>query len=117
MTGEGGRPSEPPFLYLTTVGWRSGRPHEIEIWYASLDGRFYLISELGERAHWVQNLRHDPAVQIRFGDQRFAGFGRVVDPSREPALADRVRAIFELRYAWSDGLLVELSPASSRPDG
>jgi len=28
-----------PFLYLTTRGRRSGRPHQIEIWFAAHDGR------------------------------------------------------------------------------
>lgn len=45
-----------PFLYLTTTGWKTGRPQEIEIWFTALDGRHYVIAELGERAHWLQNL-------------------------------------------------------------
>jgi deazaflavin-dependent oxidoreductase (nitroreductase family) len=117
LSGAGGPNAEPPYLYLTTVGWRSGRRHEIEIWYAALDGRYYLISELGDRAHWVRNLQHDRAVQIRLGNQRLAGQARVVDPAREPALAARVRALFEARYSWSDGLLVELTPARVGPGG
>ena len=33
---------EPEFLYLTTTGRRSGQPREIEIWFTSRDGRYYL---------------------------------------------------------------------------
>lgn len=117
MPGDDGREAEPPFLHLTTVGWRSGRPHQIEIWYAALDGHYYLISELGDRAHWVRNLQHEPAVRIRLADRRVPGRARVVDPTRELALAKRVRAIFEARYSWSEGLLVELTPAQPEPDG
>ncbi len=29
--------NEPPYLYLTTTGRRSGNPHEIEIWFVAHD--------------------------------------------------------------------------------
>jgi hypothetical protein len=69
---------EPPeqFLYLTTIGRRSSLPREIEIWYAGLDGRYYLISELRERAQWVQNLLVEPRVGIRLGGWTGPGLGR-----------------------------------------
>ncbi|PJF41044.1 MAG: hypothetical protein CUN55_12050 [Phototrophicales bacterium] len=45
-----------PFLYLTTIGWKTQNPHEIEIWFVYHEGCFYLISEKREKSHWVQNL-------------------------------------------------------------
>jgi hypothetical protein len=44
------------FLYLTTIGHKSGQPHEIEIWYVEHGAGFYLCAEGHERAHWVQNI-------------------------------------------------------------
>jgi hypothetical protein len=41
--------NEPQFLYLTTIGWKTGNPHEIEIWFVAHDGRYYVVSELHER--------------------------------------------------------------------
>ena len=38
-------------LYLTTTGWKSGRPHEIEIWYTEWEGRYYVVAERGGQAH------------------------------------------------------------------
>jgi len=38
------------FLYLTTVGRRTGLSREIEIWFTERDGRFYIIAEHRERA-------------------------------------------------------------------
>ena len=96
------------FLYLTTTGWRSGRPHRIEIWYLELEGRCYLISELWERAHWVQNLQREPRAVAELGGERFAVQGRAVRPEQEPELSARVSAAFDARYGWSDGLIVEL---------
>jgi len=102
--------SEPEFLYLTTSGWKSGKPHEIEIWFTELDGRYYLISEGGERAHWVQNLRHHPPVTFRVGRRSFEGKGRVVDPQREPDLQAAVSRLSTEKYDWGEGLIVELQP-------
>ena len=104
--------AEPPgsdFLYLTTTGWRSGRPHRIEIWYVLVDGRYYLCAETGERAHWVRNLRRQSALQFEVTGRHFAGRGRVVGPD-EPELLRGVRAAFDQRYGWSSGLIVELEP-------
>ena len=33
--------------YLTTIGRRTGKAHEIEIWFGVLDGTLYLISGNG----------------------------------------------------------------------
>lgn len=102
--------SESAFLYLTTTGWKSGNPHEIEIWFTELDGRYYLVSEGGERAHWVQNLRHHPQVTFRVGRRSFQGKGRVVDAEGEPELQAAVSRLSTEKYEWGDGLIVELNP-------
>jgi deazaflavin-dependent oxidoreductase (nitroreductase family) len=99
-----------PYLYLTTMGWRSGQPHEIEIWFTALEGRYYLIAERGEQSHWVQNLRRQPALTFRVGDQLFKGTARVVETAQEPELHRQVRALSEAKYGWEDGLVVELTP-------
>ena len=103
-------PEQIPYLYLTTTGWKTGRPHEIEIWFTELDGRYYVISELGERAHWVQNLRRNPEVHVRVGAQAFQGVGRVVDPRLEPELHAAVCRLSLKKYDWGEGLVIELRP-------
>jgi deazaflavin-dependent oxidoreductase (nitroreductase family) len=101
-----------PYLYLTTTGWKSGRPHEIEIWFTVLAGRYYLIAEREERSHWVQNLRRQPAVTFRVGEQLFNGTARVIERDQEPELHRQISQLFEAKYGWGAGLVVEL-----RPDG
>lgn len=98
-----------PFLYLKTKGWKTGKLHEIEIWYVELNGRFYLVSEKREKSHWVKNILKDPKISFRVGDQVHDGFGRVVD-SKERELASKVRELMNHAYDWSDGLIIELAP-------
>jgi deazaflavin-dependent oxidoreductase (nitroreductase family) len=108
--GPNRRRAEPQYLYLTTMGRRSGRPREIEIWFTRRRDCYYLVAEHGERAQWVRNLRVEPAVQVRVGTRVFSARARVVDAGVEPALAQAVRRGSERKYGWGDGLVVELRP-------
>jgi deazaflavin-dependent oxidoreductase (nitroreductase family) len=103
-------PAQVPYLYLTTTGWKTGRPHEIEIWFTELDGRYYVISELGKRSHWVQNVRRNPDVRFRVSGQSLHAAARVVDMEQEPELHARVCGLSETKYDWGEGLVVELRP-------
>ena len=47
-------------------------PREIEMWFTRVDGRYYLLAERGERAHWVRNVRGEPRVHVRVGDASVA---------------------------------------------
>src|SRR5919199_4076391 len=67
-----------PYVYLTTIGRRTGRPHRIEIWFAAQDGRLYLMSGGRERADWVRNLQATPQVTVELGDETHAGAARIV---------------------------------------
>jgi deazaflavin-dependent oxidoreductase (nitroreductase family) len=95
------------YLYLTTTGWKTGKPHEIEIWYVSHNGRYYLCSEKRSQSHWVRNIQNNSAVQFRVGDQTWTGTGRVVAET-ESELLNTVKRLFDAKYNWSDGLIVEL---------
>ncbi len=74
--------------YLTTVGRVTGKPHEIEIWFATQDNVLYFLSGAGDGADWVRNLRKSPSVGVRIGQRELSGSARVVAPeSDEEALA------------------------------
>ena len=98
------------FLYLTTRGRHSGVPREIEIWFTECDGRYYIIAEHGERAHWVQNIMAHPIVSFRVGTRSFEGRARIVDPGFDPHLNRAVQLLSEAKYGWGDGMVVELTP-------
>ena len=98
------------YLYLTTIGRVTGQPREIEIWFTEHGGRFYLVAER-ESANWVRNIRSHSQVDVRVGDAKFNAVARVVHADREPQLGASVKALFDAKYGWSDGLIVELTPA------
>lgn len=100
MTAAGGM-REPEYCYLTTTGRRTGDPHEIEIWFGRAGDTLYLLSGAGERSDWVRNLRADPRVRVRLGEQASDATARLVDDPAEDALARRLLAA---RYqGWSEG--------------
>lgn len=99
------------FLYLTTTGWKTGRKHTIEIWFVERQGRYYVMSEDGERAHWVQNITREPEVSFSAGKSNFAGTGRAIQQDKEPELAAEIRNLMKRKYGWDQGLIVELVPA------
>ena len=107
------RPKEPTYLYLTTIGRRSGLPREIEIWFTRRTGRYYVISEHSFTSHWVQNLLANPLVRWRVEDANFTGRARVIDPAAEPELNEAIQALSRKKYDWGDGLVVELAPDPS----
>jgi deazaflavin-dependent oxidoreductase (nitroreductase family) len=98
------------YLYLTTTGRLTGQPRQIEIWFTEHSGHFYLVAER-ESANWVRNIRSQPQVQVRIGDIEFNAIARIVHSGREPRLAATVKALFDAKYGWSDGLIVKLTPA------
>jgi deazaflavin-dependent oxidoreductase (nitroreductase family) len=110
------------FCYLTTLGRVSGRPHEIEIWFA-LDGRtLYLLSGGGDRSDWVRNLRADPSVAVRLRDTTYPAMARIVEAGEESERGRRlVFDKYQPRYSGSlerwrrESLLVALDVRLSIP--
>ena len=95
---------------MTTKGWKTGRQHRIEIWFVEYNKRHYVMSELGERAHWVQNIMHDSNVSFSVGSRTFKGTARIVDRKGEPVLSAQVSKLMDVKYKWDQGLIVELAP-------
>src|ERR671925_665696 len=99
------RRADEAYLYLTTTGRRSGRPHRIEIWFAVHAGRVYLLAGGRERADWVRNVRADPQVTVQLGDETQTGVARVLESgSAEDQLA---RDLLLAKYAPSEDDLEE----------
>lgn len=95
---------------MTTRGWKTGKQHRIEIWFVEYDQRYYIISERLEGAHWVQNIKHNPIVSLSINDKVFKGNARIVDREKESTLAAEVSKLMNIKYKWSEGLIVEVSP-------
>lgn len=93
------------YLYLTTTGHKTGKPHEIEIWYVEHRGCYYLVSEKREASHWVRNIRANPTISFRLGDRKWQGKASFPDDTQ---LLAAVKAKMEEKYGWSNGLVTEL---------
>lgn len=90
------------FCYLTTIGRVSGRPHEIEIWFAINDRALYMLSGGRDRSDWVKNIRRNPKVTVRIDGENFGGRARVVENADEDTLA---RRLLVEKYERSPGSL------------
>ena len=96
------------------MGWKTGKQHRIEIWFVEHNGRYYIISERLDSAHWVQNIKHNPVVSFSVNDKVIIkGNARIVDQEKESALAAEVLKLMNTKYKWSQGLVVELMPINS----
>jgi len=96
-------------LYLTTRGRKSGLPREIEIWFTTRNGRYYVIAE-HLTSQWVQNLRADPRTQVRLGSRKILAHARVLSAKAEPDLYHEIQDRSREKYGWGEGLPVELVP-------
>jgi deazaflavin-dependent oxidoreductase (nitroreductase family) len=96
------------YCYLTTIGRRTGRPHEIEIWFAAVGDTIYLMNggtgRPPGRSDWVLNAQANPAVRVRIRDEDFIGEARVVP--FDSAEHDRARDLLVTKYATKEDDLV-----------
>jgi deazaflavin-dependent oxidoreductase (nitroreductase family) len=102
--------SKTQFIYLDTLGWKSGKSHRIEIWYVEFNKRYYIISEHGEGAHWIQNIQHNPNVKFSVSNKIIEGTARVVNSLAEAELAAQISNLMDSKYKWSQGSIVEIRP-------
>ena len=98
------------FLYLTTTGRKTGLAREIEIWFVTDQGRYYLLAEHFHKTHWVRNIQANPRVRWKVGGRESGGTAWVLDESRDAAQWRKVQDLARLKYGWGDGLPVEIVP-------
>jgi deazaflavin-dependent oxidoreductase (nitroreductase family) len=88
--------------YLTTTGRKSGKAHEIEIWFGIRDGTLYLLSGGGDSADWVKNIRKRPAVKVRINSRTAPGKARLLRPNMKEDLI--ARELLDAKYmGWREG--------------
>ena len=82
--------SSEQFLYLKTMGRRTGNPHEIEIWFGMNGRSVYVLAGGREESDTVRNIMANPQVEVRLGGHVFAGVGRVLGEGDEDSMARRL---------------------------
>ena len=93
--------SKEEYCYLTTTGRKSGKPHEIEIWFGIQGNSLYLLSGGGDDSDWVRNLHANPNAAVRIAKQTFTGTARMVSEEKEELTA---RHMLAGKYqGWKEG--------------
>jgi deazaflavin-dependent oxidoreductase (nitroreductase family) len=109
------------FIYLTTIGRKSGRQYTKELWFAKAGRKFYLSHE-GDRTDWMKNIAKNPNVSAKIGSITFAAKGRLV-PAEDEARETGKKSLYEKYYGpaskdvideWFElSTVVELTPVDS----
>lgn len=89
------------YCYLTTIGRVTGKPHEIEIWFAVHEDSLHLMAGGKYESDWVKNLLKNPSVSVRIADHTFAGTARIVTDETEETKARY--ALAEKYQEWEEG--------------
>ncbi|MGZ8512081.1 MAG: nitroreductase/quinone reductase family protein [Candidatus Limnocylindria bacterium] len=105
--------AEDGVCHLQTTGRVTGRPRTIEIWFALEGTRLYLLAGGRDEAHWVRNLRANPAVRVRLGGRTLDGHAREIEGDPAEPLARRLLAA---KYqGWREGDRLSAWAAGSLP--
>ena len=89
------------YCYLTTKGRKTGKPHEIEIWFVVLNNTIYLLSGGRDKSDWVKNLRANPEVSVRIGKYVFPATAQLV---RDIQQESTIRPMMAAKYqGWKEG--------------
>ena len=63
---------------LETTGRSSGQPRRTPLGGRVVDGRFWFVSEFGERSQYVRNIQADPRVRVRVRGRWRTGVAHLV---------------------------------------
>ena len=92
-------------LSNTTIGWKkTGKHHRIEIWFIDYSDKYYIMSERLNRAHWVQNIIHNPRISFTVNEKTFEGNARIIDNDKESKLAAEVSNLMDAKYIDGRGV-------------
>lgn len=65
-------------LYLITLGWKTGKDHRLEIWFVEYNEKYCIISEHLDKAHWIQNIKHNPRIKFSIYAEVLEGTPRIL---------------------------------------
>ena len=66
------------YIYLTTKGRKTGKPHTVELWFALAGKKIYLSHE-GAYTDYMKNILKDSRVEFKIGKIQFKGTARIVE--------------------------------------
>ena len=83
-------------VVLTVPGRKSGEPRHTAIGGRVIDGSFWLVSEHGDHADFVRNIKANPAVRVRINGEWHSGTAHLV-PDDDPE--ERLRQLPQMNSA------------------
>ena len=81
-------------LILTHYGRKSGKPHEVKIWFV-VDGDKVFIGTADVQHQWVKNVQKNPRIKLSVGGEKFEAEARFLDDAAE---RDRALAAAGRKY-------------------
>jgi deazaflavin-dependent oxidoreductase (nitroreductase family) len=88
---------------LTHYGRKTGKPHEVTIWFV-LDGDKLYIGTANVNRQWVPNVQKTPKIKLSMGDESFSGTVRFLTDRAEH---ERVMTAIRRKY-WMFRPILEL---------
>jgi deazaflavin-dependent oxidoreductase (nitroreductase family) len=67
-----------PLTMLETIGRKTGQPRRTAVGGRVIDNQFWMVSEHGERSHYVLNIKANPAVRVRVHGRWRAGIAHLM---------------------------------------
>jgi deazaflavin-dependent oxidoreductase (nitroreductase family) len=72
---------------ITTTGRATGQARSVDLWFAAVDDRVFVLAGGRDGAHWVRNLQADPRASVRIRDRTFEGTARFVEGTADDPIA------------------------------
>ena len=88
---------------LTHYGRKTGKPHEVTIWFVLERDRLY-IGTANVNRHWVHNVQKTPNIRLSIGGENFKGTARFLADRTEH---ERAMAAIRQKY-WMFRPIIEL---------
>ena len=85
------------FIYLTTTGRKTGKPHTVELWFAVDNDRVFLSHE-GAQTDWMKNFLKNSSVDVKIGNLKLAGKAGIT-PDRSDSREAGKKALYEKYYS------------------
>ena len=79
-----------PVTQLETTGRKSGQPRRTAIGGRIIGDQFWMVSEHAAHSHYVHNIKANPAVRVRIGDQWRTGTAHLMP---EDDAKERLRSL------------------------
>jgi deazaflavin-dependent oxidoreductase (nitroreductase family) len=89
---------------LTHCGRKTGKPHEVTIWFV-LDGDRLYVGTANVKRQWVRNVQKTPQVKLSIGGEMFEGTARFLTDRTEH---EHAMAAIRRKY-WMFRPIIEVS--------